>query len=161
MDATVTYSQYHRTMVGQNEWLVLSIWHLFSQAPNCPLCSCTLDYCSSVMHAQHWTYYVYCEMYCAFSTLTLLVGWQEGHLACKKLSGGVLAWLFVWSEVQTCIWPSGCQCHSLSLASVKSRLVLPFGYRFTRVVLAVKHVCVLWNVSSTVRSVTVLTVVLC
>jgi len=28
-----------------------------------------------------------------FSALTLLVGWQEGHLACKKLSGGVLAWL--------------------------------------------------------------------
>jgi len=32
--------------------------------------------------------------------LTLLVGWQEGHPACKKLSGGVLAWLSVWSEVQ-------------------------------------------------------------
>ena len=43
---------------------------------------------------------------CAFSALTLLVGRQEGHPACKKLSGGVLAWLSVWSEVQTCIWPS-------------------------------------------------------
>jgi len=31
-----------------------------------------------------------------FSALTLLVGWQEGHPACKKLSGGVLAWLSVW-----------------------------------------------------------------
>ena len=38
--------------------------------------------------------------------LTLLVGRQEGHPACKKLSGGMLAWLSVWSEVQTCIWPS-------------------------------------------------------
>jgi len=38
--------------------------------------------------------------------LTLLAGQQEGHPACKKLSGGVLAWLSVWSEVQTCIWPS-------------------------------------------------------
>ena len=55
------------------------------------------------------------------------------HPACKKLSGGLLAWLSDWSEVQTCIWPSGCHCHSLSLASVKSRLVLPFWYRFTRV----------------------------
>jgi len=36
-----------------------------------------------------------------FSALTLLVGWQEGHPACKKLCGEVLAWLFVWSEVQT------------------------------------------------------------
>jgi len=29
----------------------------------------------------------------AFSALTLLVGRQEGHPACKKLSGEVLAWL--------------------------------------------------------------------
>jgi len=39
---------------------------------------------------------------CAFSALTLLVGWQEGHPACKKQSGGVLVWLSVWSKVQTC-----------------------------------------------------------
>jgi len=42
----------------------------------------------------------------AFSSLTLLVGRQEGHPACKKLSGAVLAWLSVWSQVQTCIWSS-------------------------------------------------------
>jgi len=42
----------------------------------------------------------------AFSALTLLVGRQEGHPACKKLSGEVLAWLSVWSEVQTCICPA-------------------------------------------------------
>ena len=50
-----------------------------------------------------------CCIYCfviAFSALTLLVGRQEGHAACRKLNGGVLAWLSVWSEVQTCIWPS-------------------------------------------------------
>jgi len=45
-------------------------------------------------------------IYIAFSALTLLVGQQEGHPACKKLSCGVLAWLSVWCEVQTCIWPS-------------------------------------------------------
>ena len=43
------------------------------------------------------------DMQLAFSALTLLVGRQEGHPACKKQSGGVLAWLSVWSEVQTCI----------------------------------------------------------
>jgi len=42
----------------------------------------------------------------AFRALTLLVGRQEGHPACKKLSGGVLAWLSVWSKMQTCMWPS-------------------------------------------------------
>jgi len=41
-----------------------------------------------------------------FSALTLLIGWQEGHPACKNLSGGVLVWLSVWSKVQTFIWPS-------------------------------------------------------
>jgi len=42
----------------------------------------------------------------AFSALMLLFGWKEGQWACKKLSGGVLAWLSVWGEVQICIWPS-------------------------------------------------------
>jgi len=40
------------------------------------------------------------------TALTLLVGRQEGHPACKKLSGEVLAWLSVCSEVQTCIRPA-------------------------------------------------------
>ena len=65
----------------------------------------------------------------AFSALTLLVGRQEGHPTWKKTE-----WLSVWSEVQTCIWLSWCHRHSLSLASVKSRLVLPFWYRLTRAV---------------------------
>jgi len=42
----------------------------------------------------------------SFSALMLLVGRQEGHPACKKLSGELLAWLSVWSEVKTCRWPS-------------------------------------------------------
>jgi len=42
----------------------------------------------------------------AFSALTLLVGRQKGHPACKKLSGGVPAWLSVWNKMQTCVWPS-------------------------------------------------------
>jgi len=57
--------------------------------------------------------YEYITEDCKFSVLfvfnialMLLVGRQEGHPACKKQSGGVLAWLSVWSEVQTCIWPS-------------------------------------------------------
>ena len=41
-----------------------------------------------------------------FSALTLLVGDRKGIRLVKKQSGGVLAWLSVLSEVQTCIWPS-------------------------------------------------------
>jgi len=51
----------------------------------------------------------------AFSALMLLVGWHEGHLACKKLSGVVLTWLPVCGKMQICIWPSWYHCHSLSL----------------------------------------------
>jgi len=52
----------------------------------------------------------------AFSALTLLVGRQEGHPACKKLSGGVLAWLSVWSEVRLAYDPADAtatHCHLL------------------------------------------------
>ena len=81
------------------------------------------------------TYHRYVlSLYVAFSALTLLVGWQEGHPACKKLIGVVLVWLSVWIEMQTCIWPRWCHCHSLSLASVKSRLVLPFWCWLTWIV---------------------------
>ena len=45
-----------------------------------------------------------------------------------------VAGVVVWSKVQTCIWPSWCHCHSLSLASVKSRWVLTFWYQLPRVV---------------------------
>ena len=81
----------------------------------------------------------------AFSALMLLVGQPEGHLACKKLSSEVLAWLSVWSEEQTCIWPSWCHCHSLSLASVKSWLVIAFlvpAYPGSPRKRVVKRVCV-------------------
>ena len=50
------------------------------------------------------------------------VGWVAGRAS--SLSDGVLAWLSVWSKVQTCIWPT----------LVKSTLVLPFSYRLTWVV---------------------------
>ena len=61
----------------------------------------------------------------------LLVGSKEGHPACKNWVVG--CWCGYLSGAR-CIWPSWCHCHSLSLASVKSRFVLPFWYRLTRVV---------------------------
>ena len=62
------------------------------------------------------------------------LGGRKGTRPVKNLSSEVLTWLSVWSEVQTCIWPSWCHCHPLSLASVISRLVWPFWYRLTWVV---------------------------
>jgi len=47
--------------------------------------------------------------------------WGAGVVICLKLGADLHM-------------PNWCNCHSLSLASVKSRLVLPFWYRLTRVV---------------------------
>jgi len=61
--------------------------------------------------------------------LTLLVGRQEGYPACKKLSGAVLAWLFVCSDVhmaQLMPLPLTASCFS------KIQMVLPFWYRLSR-----------------------------
>ena len=82
-----------------------------------------------VKHSCAWT--CKSQMFCTwFSALTLLVG-RQGYPACNKTE----CWGADWSKVQTCIWPSWCHCHSLSPASLKSRLVLPFCYRLTWVVL--------------------------
>ena len=63
----------------------------------------------------------------------LLVGWQEGHPACKKLSDGMLASLCLGQAVdlhmaQLMPLPLTISCSS------KSILVLPFWCRLTRVV---------------------------
>ena len=63
-------------------------------------------------------HFAFLVCFVAFSALTLLVAQQEGHPACKELSDGVLAWLSAYGEVQICIWPSWCHCHSLSVALV-------------------------------------------
>jgi len=69
------------------------------------------------------------------SALTVLVGWQEGHPACKKTE-----W---WGVGVVICLQRGAGLHmaqvmplplTVSLASVKSRLVLPFCYRLTWVV---------------------------
>jgi len=46
---------------------------------------------------------------CAFSALTLLVGWQEGHQACKKWGdGGGGHWL-VWMQWRPWSQKKGCK----------------------------------------------------
>ena len=60
------------------------------------------------------TYYCHYHQFIVISALMLLVGWQKGHPACKKLNVGVLAWLSVWGEVQICMWPRRCHCQSLA-----------------------------------------------
>ena len=76
--------------------------------------------------------FVFVSMY----ALTLLVGQQEGHPACKKLIGEVLVWLSISSEVQMiCIWSSWCHCHPIISCSNTIQNGLPVWYRLTQVVL--------------------------
>ena len=82
----------------------------------------------------HVTFFTCLQCLCLHLLWRCWLGGRKGIQSVKKLSGGVLAWLSVWSEVQTCIWSSWCHYHSLSVASVKFRLVLPFWYRLTQVV---------------------------
>ena len=71
---------------------------------------CCLSICACVhicvVIFVHTIYTHVCIWTDAFGALTLLVRRQEGHPACKKLSGEVLVWLSVWSEVQTCTCPA-------------------------------------------------------
>ena len=69
------------------------------------LLCCDCVFCNSLVFYVSTFYFILWAVVLAFGALTLLVGRQEGHPACKKLSRGVLAWSSVWSEVQTCIWP--------------------------------------------------------
>jgi len=50
------------------------------------------EFAFNITHTQSF-YSHYAEQTFAFSALTLLVGRQEGHPACKKMSGGMLVWL--------------------------------------------------------------------
>jgi len=101
----------------------------FLDGERCPhdaaFCQNSLTFCS-VCYQSPFQQQTLCCAILAFSALTLLVGWQEGHPACKKLSGGVLAWLSVWSEVQTCIWPSW--CHLPLTVSCFSKIQIGFTF---------------------------------
>ena len=87
-------------------------WHVNCRTVSCSITGSGVTVLSTLHSACYWLAvassftqrFIYWHFYCAFSALTLLVGQQEGHPACKKTR--VLAWLSVWSKVQTCICPS-------------------------------------------------------
>jgi len=53
---------------------------------------------------------MYCNVYLPSVLWRCWLGGRKGIQPVKKLSGGVLAWLFVWSELQTRIWRSWWWC---------------------------------------------------
>ena len=100
---------------GLHCWVVCEFFY--------PSYTCSLSYFVSL------AFFLNCSTLRAFSALMLLVGRQEGHPACKTVVGcwrgylsGARCWLAHGPADATAI-----RC----LASVKSRLVLPFWYRLT------------------------------
>jgi len=100
----------------------------------CPVVQKLKYQCGCEYRAQMLTVFFRGHVVAAFSALTLLVGWQEGHLACKKLSGGVLALVMCLERGADLHMAHLMPLLSLSLASVQSRFVLPSLYRLTWVV---------------------------
>ena len=79
--------------------------------------------------------YMYWVSYCMPSVLWRC--WLGGRKGIRPVKNWVVrCWRGYLSGARCRLaWPSWCCCHSLSLASVKPRLVLPFWYRPTWVVL--------------------------
>jgi len=75
----------------------------------------------------------------AFSTLTLLVGRQEEHPACKKLTGGVLAWLSDLHMAQLMPLPLTVSCFSKIQIGFTFLVAVHLGSPGKR---AIKRVCV-------------------
>jgi len=64
----------------------------------------------------------------AFSALTLLVGRQEGHPACGKLSGGVLAKAVTRIYFRGCWGTTQLSCMAEALPDFKVKIGLSIGY---------------------------------
>ena len=142
------------TWVSQSLWFFLYIfWKWIFEESDTGLLYAKYPHILSISQtavSEHWMkhksltkpmawaqFFVYhCTVDSTFCALMLLVGRQEGHSACKKWV--MRCWHDYLSGMRCRLaygWPSWCHCHSLSLASVKSRFVLPFWYRLTCVVL--------------------------
>jgi len=96
---------------------------------------CTAKHVALLMEQGERYFYIFVYEFIAFSALTLLVGRQEEHPACKNQV--VRYWHGYLSEAR-CIWfaygPADATATPSSLAPIKSRMVLPFLCRLTQVV---------------------------
>jgi len=72
-----------------------SCWGIFKETSAVCSTSCILVYTAQSLTVSFFSSLG--MVVTLFVIFPVLVGRQEGHPACKKLSGGVLAWLSVWS----------------------------------------------------------------
>ena len=128
------------SVLGKISWLDRTSpkWPILWQCHLCRVAGSTVWSCmahrvpTAMRHVVNCCIQLLCY-YCYY----LLVGRQEGHPACKKLSGGMLTWLSGWGAdlhiAQQMPVPLTISCSSKSRL-VLPFLVLPFWYLLTRVV---------------------------
>ena len=83
--------------VGRSRSWTLDGQPLYLRSRSKSLMYCNEKFHHKITHTTHTR---------VFSDLMLLAGRQEGHLASKKLSGGVLAWLSVWARCRLAYGPA-------------------------------------------------------
>jgi len=95
-------------------------------ADNCSVAGATSHFSITTTNRQPYTKHKCLQCFDA-------VGWAAGRASgLQKLSGGVLAWLSAWGEVQICIWRLADAI--ATLAPMNPDWFLPFWYWFTQVV---------------------------
>ena len=100
-------------------------WGLSEEKKNiellCVMSVCQCSYISVSLTVQSCLV----RLFPAFTALTLLVGHQEEHADCKKLSNELLVWLSAWSKVQMiCMWFSWSYCHPIISCFIKTQIGL-------------------------------------
>ena len=102
----------------------------------CPVWCCGTGWVPAAAAASYVTDYLFTQVICFVPSVLwhCWLGGTKGIRPVKNWVVGVGMVICLERCADFCIWPSWCHCHSLSLASVKSRLVLPFWYQLTWVI---------------------------
>ena len=112
---------YFRTQLAQTAWpSLLRSYHANESATT--FTSNAIAHTVNVQSAEFFSH----RIHLFFSALTLLVGRQEGHPACKNIVVGCWCGCLAGARCRLAYGSADDTATQLSLASVKSRLVLPF-----------------------------------
>ena len=117
----LTYRQQLKTFLFNSTFdlLINECFVNWTDSVKCPAyVKCHFNYCFLKNNNNNYNNCVLCVIRRPSVLWCCWLGSRKGIQPVKKLSSGVLAWLSVWNEVQTCIRPSWCHCHSLSVAPV-------------------------------------------
>ena len=133
--AHITQHFYRPDALPDAQPTVLKHWRHTKILRKVPYCKCKCVYISTYNSYIILTYplsfrQTFSRWICASSALTLLVGWQEGHSACKKTQWWDAGMVICLGRDADLHMPSWCHCHSLSLAPVNTDWFYIPGFTF-------------------------------